>query len=133
MGVPWLGLPTSRILIAEDNHEIRSLVCRVLAHEGYEVESVADGEKAIERISSDHFDAIVLDFMMPLKSGFDVIQWIEANRPDVASSCVIVLTAAVFSLKTFDRATVYAAIPKPFDIDDLRNTVRQCVEKRSRT
>jgi CheY-like chemotaxis protein len=117
-----------RILLAEDNPEIRMLVGRVLEHDGYEIESVDDGEKAIERISEVNYDAILLDFMMPGVSGFDVIEWIQQNRPDVAKSRVIIITAAVHELRKFDTSKVYGAVAKPFDVMDLRGIVRKCLE-----
>lgn len=119
-----------RILVAEDNPEIRLLIQHVLSREGYEIEAVDNGERAIEKISNDSFDAILLDFMMPMASGFDVIHWIEQNKPDVAKSCVIILTAALRELKTFDKSKVFAAIPKPFDVMQLREVVRECIEKK---
>jgi DNA-binding response OmpR family regulator len=117
----------ARVLIAEDNPEIRQLIERVLQRDGVDVETVEDGEQAIERIGAEHYDAILLDFMMPIASGFDVINWIEENRPDVAKACVIIITAAVHQLKNFDTSKVYAAISKPFDVVELRETVRQCI------
>ena len=116
-----------RVLIADDNREIRELIVRILQQDGYAIEAVDDGNKAIEKITEASFDAILLDFMMPLASGFDVIKWIEANRPDVARGCVIIITAAVRDLKSFDTSTVFAAIRKPFEIAELRDTVRACV------
>lgn len=121
----------TRVLIAEDNPEIRTLVGRVLQGEGYDVETVDDGSEAIEKISHEHYDAILLDFMMPTVSGFDVIEWIEQHRPDVAKSCVIIITAAVHQLRNFDTSKVYAAVAKPFDVFELREVVRKCVEEKT--
>jgi len=117
-----------RVLIADDNKEILKLVTRVLSSEGYEIEAVQDGATAIEKINATRFDAILLDFMMPLASGFEVIDWIEENRPEVAAACVIVMTAAVNELRKFDTSKVFAAIAKPFDIFTLRDTVRRCID-----
>jgi CheY-like chemotaxis protein len=117
-----------RLLVADDNPMVRQLIGDVLAREGYEIDAVDDGKKAIEKISADGFDAILLDLMMPVASGFDVIDWLGQNRPEVAKSCVIILTAAVRDLVKFDKTTVYAAIQKPFDIAELRDTVRKCIE-----
>ena len=117
-----------RVLIADDNREIRELLVRILQQDGYAIEAVDDGNQAIEKITGASFDAILLDFMMPLVSGFDVIKWIEENRPDVAKGCVIIITAAIRDLTSFDTSTVFAAIRKPFEIAELRDTVRACVE-----
>jgi DNA-binding response OmpR family regulator len=121
-----------RILLAEDDLAIRQLVQRVLEMDGHDVEGVADGGSAIEMITAKDYDAIVLDFMMPGTSGLDVVEWIEQNRPEVARSRVIVLTAAVHELQKYDKSKVYAALAKPFDVDLLRDTVRRCVSDQSR-
>ena len=121
----------ARILVAEDNPEIRLLIQHVLSRDGYEIEAVDNGELAIEKISSDTYDAILLDFMMPMASGFDVIDWIEQNKPDVAKSCVIVLTAALRELQIFDKSKIFAAIAKPFDVMQLREVVRECIESKN--
>ena len=121
-----------RVLIAEDNLEIRTLVSRVLQGEGYAVETADDGTQAIEKIGRERYDAILLDFMMPAVSGFDVVDWLERNQPDVAKACVIIITAAVRELRNFDASKVYAAIAKPFDVFELRDVVRRCVEEKSR-
>src|SRR5687768_6462710 len=110
----------TRVLVADDNAEIRTLVGRVLERDGYDVEAVADGSKAIEKIEAERYDAILLDFMMPVATGADVINWIVQNRPDAAKSCVIILTANVQELRKFDTSKVYAALAKPFDVAELR-------------
>ncbi len=121
-----------RVLIADDSREIRELIAHILEREGYEIDLAGDGQKAIQKIDSDGFDAILLDFMMPLASGSDVIDWIKQSRPEVAKACVIIITATDRDLGDFDPSTVYAAIPKPFDVTELRETVRACVEEKSK-
>jgi CheY-like chemotaxis protein len=121
----------TRVLIADDNAEIRTLVGRVLERDGHDVEAVGDGRKAIAKIETERYDAILLDFMMPGATGFDVINWIVQNRPEVAKSCVIILTAAVQELQKFDTSKVYAAVAKPFDVGELREIVRKCIEKKT--
>lgn len=103
----------------------------VLSRDGYEIEAVDNGEVAIEKIGKNRFDAILLDFMMPVASGFDVVDWIEQNRPDLAKSCVIIITAAVRELERFDTSKVYAAIAKPFDVAQLRDIVRECIASKN--
>jgi DNA-binding response OmpR family regulator len=121
----------TRVLIAEDNPEIRQMVGRLLQRDGFDVESVNDGAEAIEKISAESYDAILLDFMMPEVSGFDVMHWIEENRPEVAKRCVIIITAAVRELSAYDTSKVYAAVAKPFDVFELLSTVRKCVSEKN--
>ena len=117
-----------RILVAEDDESIRVMVERLLIRHGYTVVAVQNGGEAIEKIAHEQYDAVLLDFMMPVAGGFDVIDWMFENRPDAAKACVIVVTAAISELKTFDASRVFAVIKKPFDIDDLLATVDRCVQ-----
>ena len=121
----------ARVLIVEDNPEICQMVGRLLERDGFDVKSVQDGAEAIETISQESYDAILLDLMMPAVSGFDVIAWMSQNRPSVAKSCVIVVTAAIRELGSFDKSQVYATVAKPFDVFDLLRVVRNCVAETS--
>ncbi len=62
----------SRILLVEDEESVRVAIRDRLKSEGYVVESAEDGAKALELAGSGHFDAIILDVMLPGMSGFDV-------------------------------------------------------------
>ena len=81
-----------RILVAEDDADIRDTVRDLLCGEGYEVETAADGTAALAawRGAEKPFDLVVLDVMMPGKSGYDVCREIRAEKGRVA---VLMLSA----------------------------------------
>ena len=83
-----------RILVAEDDEPIRVLVSTVLTREGYHVDAAENGAVAVERIKAAAYDALILDFMMPVMNGLQVLDWLKRERAGTAKSCVIVLTAA---------------------------------------
>ncbi|MEL6131871.1 MAG: response regulator transcription factor, partial [Bacteroidota bacterium] len=68
---------SSRILIVEDEPSMRMGLSDNLAFEGYEVDSAGDGEKGLELALNNPYDLIVLDIMLPKKSGFDVCKGIR--------------------------------------------------------
>ncbi len=80
----------TRILIVDDEPHILEVVRAYLAREGYEVSTASDGERALERARADSPDLIVLDVMLPRRSGFDVLRQLRADGSPVA---VIMLTA----------------------------------------
>lgn len=125
------GQPMPRILLAEDFREIRNLIVQILGRDGYEIDAVTNGNEAIEKLSAEDYDVILLDYMMPVASGRDVLDWIAANRPGLGTACVIVITAAMRELGKLDLSTIYAAIAKPFEVEHLRDTVRNCISDRS--
>lgn len=79
-----------RILVAEDDDNIRRGLQDTLESEGYEVTVAADGQAAIDAFREDHPDLVLLDIMMPRVSGFDVCREV---RKDNASIPIIMLTA----------------------------------------
>src|ERR1700680_2143074 len=69
--------PVPRVLVVEDESNIRELVCLHLGHEGYNCEGVADGQTALRRAETDRFDLLVLDVMIP---GLDGLSLCRAVR-----------------------------------------------------
>ncbi len=78
------------ILVAEDDENIRMGLVDILESESYRVTQAANGEKAMELYRSNPFDLILLDIMMPEKSGYDVCRDIRTTDPQVP---IIMLTA----------------------------------------
>ena len=83
-----------KILVVEDEVDIRQVLCFFLRHSGYDVLDVASGEEAIEVIPQYQPHLLVLDLMMPGVSGWDVLHWLhEVHQYPMLP--VIILTARV--------------------------------------
>jgi two-component system OmpR family response regulator len=80
----------SRILVADDEPHIREVVRAYLEREGYEVLEAADGEAALEHGRNDELDLLVLDVMLPGRSGFEVLRALRSEGSNVG---VLMLTA----------------------------------------
>lgn len=80
------------ILVADDNEANRELLSSLLTEEGYEAISAADGQEALERMSAASIDVVLLDVLMPRKSGFEVCLAIKAN-PETRLVPVVLLTS----------------------------------------
>ena len=80
----------TRILVVDDEPNILEVVRAYLVREGYEVSTAGDGESALERARTDAPDLVVLDVMLPRRSGFDVLRQLRAESSRAA---VIMLTA----------------------------------------
>lgn len=83
-------MATERILVAEDEGELRSLLSDYLRSEGYEVIESADGQDALARWRAEHPDLLLLDWMLPARSGLDVAR---AIRDLHGATPIIMLTA----------------------------------------
>ena len=70
---------TIKILIAEDDPFLSKIMSNRLREEGYDVDTVGDGEEAIEKIRNDGYDLVMLDLIMPIKTGFEVLQGLKES------------------------------------------------------
>lgn len=108
-----------RALVVDDDEPIRTMIARVLARDGFEVESARDGKEAIEVLDSGgDFDFVILDLMMPRVDGFGVLRYLKEHRPDRLSS--VVLATAMYS-DHIASEPVAGVLTKPFDVGDLRH------------
>ncbi|HUR33486.1 MAG TPA: response regulator transcription factor [Vicinamibacterales bacterium] len=81
-----------RVLVVEDEPNIRELVCLHLRHEGYTCEGIADGRAALARVHEDTFDLLVLDLMLPGLDGLSLCRAVRNGRAN-ADVPILMLTA----------------------------------------
>lgn len=107
----------ARILIIEDDENISGLLCKILRQNGYEVQSAADGFTGCELAMSGSHSLILMDLMLPMKSGEEILREIRKNK----STPVIVLSAKnqVYNRIELLRLGADDFICKPFDIDEV--------------
>lgn len=79
-----------RIMIIEDDAEMRSLLIEFLGEDGYQVDSAQTGLEALSKITKEVFDLIVTDIRMPGLTGLDILSSIKKQQPQVP---IIVITA----------------------------------------
>ena len=108
------------ILVVEDDDDTREQVSDLLTGEGYQVVPVADGGKALAVLAQLKPDLILLDLMLPVVSGWEVLAELTAN-PALGTIPVVVMSAFV------DQALpgVACALRKPLGVDELRSVVRR--------
>lgn len=82
----------ARILIAEDEEVLRMLMVDTLEDEGHELDEAADGQEAIDQIMGNDYDLILLDYMMPLYTGLEVIEKVR-NSPDKSTVKIMMVSA----------------------------------------
>jgi CheY-like chemotaxis protein len=117
-----------RVLVADDEDAIRTLVSRMLARGGFDPVEASDGRQAIEKLDAGAFDAVVLDLMMPRVDGFGVVDHLIETQPRMIEKTVV-MTAFP---KTAMRERLHhlcRVISKPFDMDELLHIVRECAQR----
>jgi len=110
-----------RILVIEDDQEIRSTLVELLQDEGYAVEAAGDGKKALDVLGRLSASAILLDLMMPVMDGWAFLSACRAD-PRCREIPIVVLSAAYDLHKHFKQLTaqgVRAVVAKPFDLQAL--------------
>lgn len=118
--------PRKKVLVVDDDDAIRTMVERVLKREQYDVESARDGYEAIEKLNRNDYATVLLDLMMPRVDGHGVLRYLEENR-EVPKPFVIVMTANMQGAsETATARPVFRILPKPFDIRQLVNHVKEC-------
>jgi adenylate cyclase len=107
---------TGTLLVVDDNELNRDMLSRRLRSRGYAVVAAEDGQKALELIRTQRFDLILLDIMMPVLSGLDVLKIIR-NRYTVAELPVIMATAKDQGTDVVEALTLGANdyVTKPLD------------------
>lgn len=118
-----------QILIVEDEEHIADGLRFNLEAEGYETQIVHDGESALKLLNDQHFDAIVLDIMLPKMNGFEVAKTLRA-REDYTP--ILMLTARGRPedvLKGFETGTD-DYLPKPFDLEIFLARIRGLLRRR---
>ncbi len=123
-------MPQCRVLIVEDDQSIRNLLSVAATRWGFATEACGTGADAIARIGDgSDFDVVVLDLMMPVTSGYDVILYIREKQLPVP---VIVVTAVVRNLELdrLDPGVVRAVLRKPFDLDRLSEAIASACRAR---
>ncbi len=114
------------VLVVDDEPELRSVVALVLSEEGYQVEQAANGVEALHVLSRFHPGCVLLDMRMPVLDGWGFARELEARHLHVP---VVVMTAAQDARRWCDEIGAADCLSKPFDLDDLLDTVeRVCME-----
>jgi len=123
---------TKKILIVDDEPNIVISLEFLMKREGFLVVVAVDGEEALQKIAELEPDLVLLDVMMPLKSGFEVCQEVRAN-PAWAAIKIIMLTAKGRDTEVHKGMALGADayVTKPFSTKDLVTKVRSVLELNS--
>jgi len=121
------------LLIADDDPEILSLLSMRFAKAGYEVLEAQDGLAALQLLHARKPDALVLDVMMPGKTGWEVTREVRSD-PSLSAVGIVMLTAIGERVNEM-TSPLYGAdefVDKPFDFADLEARVRKAIDRRQK-
>lgn len=118
-----------RVLVVEDERDMNRIICKKLKVEGYSVDSCFDGEEALDYINGTSYDIIIMDIMMPVKNGYEVLKEIRENGNSVPVLFLTAKDAVEDRVKGLDLgADDY--IVKPFHFDELMARIRVMLRRK---
>ena len=118
-----------KILIAEDEKNLRKVLVMELSTEGYEVVEADDGRKALDMLQKDDYDVVLLDMNMPVLGGIEVLK--KMRSLEIPTEVIILtgnmtLTTAVEAMKL----GAYDYLTKPFNLNELSLVIEKAYEKK---
>ncbi len=118
--------PFPRILVVDDDAEMRALLVELLRHEGCDTVQAANGAEALIRLRTESFAAIILDKNMPGLSGLDLLPGLRKICPETP----VILITAFGDVETYVDAMEKGAsayLFKPFGMEELLQALRQAL------
>jgi CheY-like chemotaxis protein len=122
-----------RILLADDEFALRFLLSETLSDEGYEIAEAEDGAEAAALLAREAFDLVILDYMMPEKTGVEVCEWLRQAEDSPNRQIPVILLTAKALEKDRERAKaagVTSYIVKPFSPLHLIDAVEELLRSR---
>lgn len=115
---PYAGMVTPRLLIVDDDDQLRTVLGGELAEQGFDITTACDGQEAIEFMQKSMYDLVVLDIRMPRMDGFQVLRLMKENP---VSPRVIMVTAFDDLNHAIESKKLGADdfIGKPYDLVEL--------------
>jgi CheY-like chemotaxis protein len=115
-----------RVLVVDDDDVIRQLITVNLELEGFDVVTAVDGQDALDKVKEARVQVITLDVMMPRLDGWETAARLR-DDPDTSHIKVVLLSARAqeADLQRGEKIGVDAYLTKPFDPDELIDTVRR--------
>ncbi len=117
-----------RILLAEDEDALRSLIARALTQDGHEVVAAADGAEALDRLTAaaGAFDLLLTDIKMPLMDGIALALAAARDHPDLV---ILLMTAYADQRERAHGldALIHDVIAKPFTLAEIKTAVNEAL------
>ena len=116
----------AKILIVEDEHELRELIAAELEYFGYQTVEAADGEQGLHRILTESPDIILADINMPKMNGYELRGQLKREHPEHAKTPFIFVSALADETDIADGLLVGAEhyVTKPIDFGELRGWIK---------
>ena len=127
-----MDLPRKQcVLVVDDDPSIRILLLSLFRHHGYQMLEARNGQEALSQMRAGTPDLVVMDLVMPVMSGWEVLRE-RAADPALLRIPMVVVTASDIGKVLVDVVDkhICAVVAKPFDLDTVLATVTNCLANR---
>ncbi len=123
-----MSQPQVKILVVDDERNIRNNLQMVLEAGGYEVETARDGDEAVLRVKEGHYDMVFVDIQMPRMNGMELLRYLRALRPKMP---LVMLTAYGTVARAVEAMKLGAVdfVEKPFDPKAIQLLCQEILER----
>ena len=118
-----------KILVVEDEKDLNNIITKHLKKNNFSVDSVFDGEEALEYLNYGDYDVIILDIMIPKVNGYEVVKNLRANKNETAVLMLTARDAIDDKIKGLDLGADDYLV-KPFDFRELIARIRVLVRRK---
>lgn len=127
-----LEMQKKRLLVIEDDEEMRSLLSDFLQEERWEIDSAGDASEAFHKLVREAFDLIITDLRMPGLSGLDIIPRIKKLRPEASIVAITAFGSEDIHRRVLERgAALY--LEKPLVFQELRRCIEKLIFSKTQT
>lgn len=116
----------ARVLVVDDDEDIRQVLSMVLVQGGYDVSAAGDGKEALDLLERQPVDLVLLDMKMPVMDGWAFAK--ELRRRRATPPPIVSVTAAGDARKWAEEIGADGVVAKPFDLDELLELIRRTVK-----
>ncbi|HEX9162291.1 MAG TPA: response regulator [Thermoanaerobaculia bacterium] len=114
------------VLVVDDDPGLQGLFSTLLGRDGFSVDCAPNGRQAFEYLRRGSYSVILLDLMMPDVNGFELLDRLERDSPALMRRVIVLTGAAQRVVDGLDPKRVWGLIRKPFDINDLMQSTKDC-------
>lgn len=117
-----------RVLVVDDDDDVRTIICTILIEAGYNVYEACDGLEAVDALKRRRYDALLTDYHMPKMDGLELLDLTQAMWPDLP----VILASSDSQLTDHGGNSlldpVYALLEKPFERSKLLGVIRSAID-----
>jgi DNA-binding NtrC family response regulator len=118
----------TRILVIDDDENIRKILVAILTDEGYQVETAATARKAVERTKKEFYNVALIDIRLPDMEGIELLTRLKPTTPRMRKIIVTGYPTLQNAVKAVNEGAD-AYIMKPFDVEKVLETIREQLKK----